>query len=65
MNLQMMRRNWDILKGKLKKKYASLTDNDLLFVDGQEDKLLGRLEKKTGASCEELERFLRDDTNCR
>ncbi len=61
MNSQILRGNWDIAKGKLKKKYASLTDNDLRYVEGQEDELMGRLEKKTGAAREELERFLRDD----
>jgi uncharacterized protein YjbJ (UPF0337 family) len=65
MNTQIVRGNWDIAKGKLKQKYASLTDNDLTFVNGQEDELIGRLEKKTGAAREELERFLRDDSNYR
>lgn len=40
--------NWDELKGKLKQKYAKLTDDDLLFVEGKENELLGRLEKKLG-----------------
>lgn len=47
--------NWNVLKGKLKQKYADLTDDDLLFVEGKEDELLGRLEKKLGKTQEELE----------
>ncbi|MDP1744732.1 MAG: CsbD family protein [Bacteroidota bacterium] len=47
--------NWNVLKGKLKQKYANLTDDDLLFVEGKEDELLGRLEKKLGKTQEELE----------
>ncbi len=46
--------NWDVLKGKLKQKYAKLTDDDLLFVAGKEDELLGRLEKKLGKTKAEL-----------
>lgn len=46
--------NWDVLKGKLKQKYAILTDDDLLFVEGKEDQLLGRLEKKIGQTKEEI-----------
>ncbi len=46
--------NWNELKGKLKQKYANLTDDDLLFVEGKEDELLGRLEKKIGKSKEEI-----------
>ncbi len=65
MNSEIVQGNWDIAKGKLRKKYATLTDNDLRFVEGQEDELIGRLEKKTGAGREELERFLRDESNYR
>ena len=46
--------NWDVLKGKLKQKYAKLTDDDLKFVEGKENELLGRLEKKLGQTREEI-----------
>jgi uncharacterized protein YjbJ (UPF0337 family) len=46
--------NWDMVKGKLKQKYADLTDDDLLFVEGKEDELLGHLEKKLGKTKDEL-----------
>ena len=50
--------NWDVLKGKLKQKYAKLTDDDLLFVEGKEKELLGRLEKKLGKTIEEIRDFI-------
>lgn len=65
MNPEIIKGSWDIAKGRLKQKYASLTDNDLRFLNGEEDELIGRLEKRTGASREELERFLRDESNYR
>jgi uncharacterized protein YjbJ (UPF0337 family) len=46
------------LKGKLKEKYVELTDDDLAYAEGQEDQLLGKLQKKTGAAKEELSKFL-------
>jgi uncharacterized protein YjbJ (UPF0337 family) len=46
--------NWNQLKGKLKQKYAQLTDDDLSFAAGKEDELLGRLQKKLGKSKEDL-----------
>lgn len=46
--------NWDELKGKLKQKYAKLTDDDLLFAEGKENELLGRLEKKLGQTKDEI-----------
>jgi uncharacterized protein YjbJ (UPF0337 family) len=50
--------DWNITKGKLKQKYAKLTDNDLTYVEGKEDELIGRLQKATGERREELERYL-------
>jgi uncharacterized protein YjbJ (UPF0337 family) len=45
---------WDQAKGKLKQKYAQLTDDDLAFAEGKDDELLGRLEKKLGRTKEQL-----------
>ncbi|SHN14761.1 Uncharacterized conserved protein YjbJ, UPF0337 family [Cyclobacterium lianum] len=50
--------NWNELKGKLKAKYGELTDDDLAYAEGQEDQLIGRLQKKTGAAKEDLEKML-------
>ena len=46
--------NWNELKGKLKQEYAQLTDNDLLYVEGKEDELHGRLQKSLGKTKDEL-----------
>lgn len=46
--------NWNELKGKLKQKYAKLTDDDLMFVEGKENELVGRLEKRLAKSKEEV-----------
>lgn len=50
--------NWNQIKGKLKEKYADLTDNDLLYVEGKEDQLYGRLQEKLGQSKEEVHSLL-------
>ena len=65
MNSLTIKGDWNIAKGKLKQKYAKLTDNDLRYVDGQEDELIGRLQKVTGAKRDELERFLNDENSYR
>ena len=54
MNKLMIKGNWNELKGKLKQKYAKLSDNDLVYAEGKEDELLGRLQKVTGKTKEEL-----------
>ena len=46
--------SWNETKGKLKQKYAQLTDDDLTFAEGKDDELLGRLEQKLGKSKEAL-----------
>lgn len=46
--------NWNELKGKVKQQYADLTDDDLLYEEGQEDELIGRLQKKTGKARDEV-----------
>ncbi len=46
--------NWNQIKGKLKQSYANLTDDDLTYIDGKEDELLGRLQEKTGKSKDEI-----------
>ena len=46
--------SWNEVKGKLKQKYAQLTDDDLTFAEGKDEELLGRLEKQLGKTKEEL-----------
>jgi uncharacterized protein YjbJ (UPF0337 family) len=60
MNTQTLKGNWHIAKGKLKQKYANLTDNDLRYVEGKEEELVGRIQKITGARREEIEHLLVD-----
>lgn len=45
---------WNQVKGKLKQQYADLTDDDLLYTEGKEDELYGRLQQKLGKSKEEV-----------
>jgi uncharacterized protein YjbJ (UPF0337 family) len=54
MNNLLIKGNWNELKGKLKQKYAELSDDDLTYVEGKEDELLGRLQKTTGKTKKEL-----------
>jgi uncharacterized protein YjbJ (UPF0337 family) len=47
--------DWNIIKGNLKQKWAKLTDDDLQFIQGQQDELFGRIQKRTGESREAVE----------
>lgn len=54
MNTTTIKGDWNELKGKLKQKFAILTDDDLLLEEGKEDELYGRLQKRLGKTKEEL-----------
>ena len=50
--------NWNELKGKIKKAYGDLTDDDLAYERGKDDEMLGKLQKKTGKSRDELVKWI-------
>ncbi|HTG56462.1 MAG TPA: CsbD family protein [Niabella sp.] len=52
--------NWNVVKGNLKQKWANLTDDDLLYEEGQEDEVIGRIQKRTGETKEDINRFIDD-----
>ena len=64
MNTLVLKGDWNIVKGKLKQKYAQLKDDDLIFVKGKEEELLGRIQKRTGKSRDEVERALEECGGC-
>ncbi len=49
---------WNEVKGKVKQQYADFTDDELLYQEGKEDELLGRLQKKTGKTKDQVEDWL-------
>jgi uncharacterized protein YjbJ (UPF0337 family) len=56
----IMRGSWDDVKGQLKKNYADLTEDDLMYVEGREDELLGRLQQKLGKTKNEIMKLIKD-----
>ncbi len=54
----ILKGNWNKAKGKLKQKFAGLTDDDLLFEEGKEEELLGRLQVKLGKTKDELRKMI-------
>ncbi len=50
--------SWNEIKGKVKGQYAQLTDDDLLYEDGKDDELIGRIQKKVGKTKDELVKWI-------
>ena len=58
MNTTEVKGNWNEQKGKLKQKFAVLTDNDLMFKEGKQEEMFGRLQVKLGKTKEELHKII-------
>ncbi len=60
MNTLEIKGDWNIIKGKLKQKWSKLTDNDLEFIEGKHDELVGRIQKRTGETQEAVEKAIKE-----
>lgn len=60
MNKTEIKGNWNVIKGKLKQTYGDITDDDLIFEEGKEDELWGRMQKKVGKTKEEIMKEIGD-----
>ena len=64
MNTLEIKGDWNITKGKLKQKWAKLTDNDLQYTEGKAEELVGRIQKATGETREAVEKELHQCSSC-
>ena len=55
--------DWNITKGKLKQKWAKLTDSDLQYVEGKQEELVGRIQKLTGETREAVEKVIKESSH--
>jgi uncharacterized protein YjbJ (UPF0337 family) len=55
---QSIRQRWNEARAKLKKRYAMLTDDDLVLKAGRETELIGRLQNKLGVQKDEVMKIL-------
>ncbi|HBL76226.1 MAG: general stress protein CsbD [Bacteroidetes bacterium GWF2_42_66] len=52
------KKNLNEEKGKLKQKFASLTDNDLLFEEGKKEEIFGKYEVRLDQTKEDLQKII-------
>ena len=60
MNTLEIKGDWNVAKGKLKQKWANLTDDDLRYTEGKQDELVGRIQKRTGQTREAVENAINE-----
>ncbi len=58
MNTTELKGNWNVQKGKLKEKFAMLTDDDLLYAEGKKEEMLGKLQIKLGKTKDDLRKLI-------
>ena len=51
---------WNEIKGKMKKAYATLTEDDLAREEGRDDELIGRVQKRLGKTKEEVIQWIQN-----
>lgn len=57
-NLNDLKGNWSEIKGKLQQKFAMLTNDDLLLLEGKQEEMLGRIRLKIGKTKKELYKLI-------
>lgn len=60
MNWDQVQGKWKQVKGSAKERWGKLTDDDLDVIEGNKDKLVGRLQERYGIARDEAERQLDD-----
>ena len=63
MNNDILKGRWNQVKGEMRTKWAKLTDNDVMYIQGEAEKLIGKLQERYGYKREQAERELNDFLN--
>ena len=61
-NQQTLQGNWNELKGMLRTKWGQLTNDDVQSFDGNVDRLVGMIQRKTGEARSAIESYLDEIT---
>jgi uncharacterized protein YjbJ (UPF0337 family) len=59
MNWDQARGNSNQVKGEVKKQWGKLTDDDFAQINGERDKLVGRIQERYGYAKDQAEREVR------
>ena len=62
-NQQTLQGHWNEIKGKLRTKWGELAGDEFEAFDGNVDKLIGRIQRKTGEARSSIERYLSELTD--
>ena len=60
MNWDRIEGQWKQFKGAIKQQWGKLTDDDLTFIAGKRDQLVGRVQERYGVAHDDADRQVRD-----
>jgi len=60
MNRDYLEGNWNQLKGRVRRQWGKLTDDEIDIIRGDQEVLIGKIQEHYGRSREEAEREVRD-----
>ena len=60
MNSDELKGKWKQLQGSAKEQWGKLTDDELTQIEGNRDKLVGKIQEKYGVAREEAERQVKE-----
>ena len=63
MNTDILKGKWMQVKGDIRRKWGKLTDNDLTEIQGDTEKMIGKLQERYGYKREQAQRELNDFLN--
>ena len=64
MNAMSIKGDWNVLKGRVKQKLAELMNNDSMFVEGEEDEIIGRIQQKAGCARDDFNSLMDKNSDC-
>lgn len=66
MNTDIFEGKWEEVKGKMKKAWGKLTDDDLKVIEGSQQEIFGKLQKHYGYTYDQAKQAVKDfQDNCR
>ncbi len=60
MNWDKVSGDWKQFKGQLKQSWGKLTDDDLSYIEGSRDKMVGKIQERYGIARDEAEKQVSD-----
>jgi len=63
MNTDILRGRWTQMRGDIRSRWGKLTDDDLMQIQGEAEKMIGKLQERYGYKRDQAERELNEFLN--